>query len=245
MRIAGAAEVRIDPSCRLRASVRPQARTQATVQPGFGESNRLRGAAVVARPATRIRLRGRKGEIVSAPMTTAHRSGDSRETLRRPERSSFGGAQGAPLSLGGRRGHSPPAGEIEGNVAALIHDLTDDNNEGGDEVSYDIEDIITVFKTCRNSHGKRDDTTDFVWCMENWVDPTVHRERFPRHEGPPTNARSTRPSGWGRRRHPLDMATECRVEGSDTIRRRSPLAPCLDLSRGRGCGGWPAQECGC
>ena len=99
-----------------------------------------------------------------------------------------------------RKHWAPPrgrgAGEIEGNVAALFHDLTDDNNEGDDEVSYDLEDIITVFKTCRNSDGKRDDTADFVWCMENRVNPTVHRQRFPGHGDPPTNPRSTRPSDW-------------------------------------------------
>lgn len=99
-----------------------------------------------------------------------------------------------------RKHWAPPsgrgAGEIEGNVAALFHDLTDDNNEGDDEVSYDLDDIITVFKTCRNSDGKRDDTADFVWCMENRVNPTVHRQRFPGHGDPPTNPRSTRPSDW-------------------------------------------------
>ena len=37
------AEVRIDPSCRLRVSVRFQVGALATVQPGFGESKRFPG----------------------------------------------------------------------------------------------------------------------------------------------------------------------------------------------------------
>lgn len=86
-------------------------------------------------------------------------------------------------------------GEIEGNVAALFEDLIDDNNEGNDKVSLRPYDVMTVFKTCRNSGGKRNDTADFVWCLENRVDTMVHRIRFPGLSAP-QNPSSTRPSGW-------------------------------------------------
>ena len=32
---------------------------------------------------------------------------------------------------------------------------------------------MRVFKTCRTGGSKRDDTADFVWCMENRVNSTL------------------------------------------------------------------------
>ena len=80
-------------------------------------------------------------------------------------------------------------------MAALFHDLIDENNEGNDKVSLDPKKVMTLFKTCRNSDGKRNDTADFVWCLENRVDTMVHRIRFPGLNAP-RNPSSTRPSGW-------------------------------------------------
>lgn len=95
--------------------------------------------------------------------------------------------------------YSKPAGrgdgEIEGNVAALFHDLIDDANEGNDRTTLKAVDVMTVFKTCRNSGGKRNDTADFVWCLENRVDAAVHRASFP-GLGVPRNPSSARPSDW-------------------------------------------------
>ena len=87
------------------------------------------------------------------------------------------------------------AGWVEGNVAALFHDLIDDRNEGNDRTSLDPRDVMTVFRTCRNSGGKRNDTVDFVWCLENRVNAEVHRIHFPDLSAP-RNPRSTRPSYW-------------------------------------------------
>jgi predicted RNA-binding Zn-ribbon protein involved in translation (DUF1610 family) len=111
----------------------------------------------------------------------------------------YGGSLAEPgrYALENRR-ISPPsgrgAGEIEANVAAMFWDLIDENNESNDEVSLDAEDVMTVFKTCYAS-GSRDDTADFVWCMENRVNSTVHKKHFP-GLGVPSSASSTRPSDW-------------------------------------------------
>lgn len=86
-------------------------------------------------------------------------------------------------------------GEIEGNVAALFHDLIDTNNEGSDRTTLRAVDVMTVFKTCRNSGGTRNDVADFVWCLENRVDTAVHRIRFPGLTAP-QNPSSVRPSNW-------------------------------------------------
>lgn len=71
------------------------------------------------------------------------------------------------------------AGEIEGNVAALFHDLIDSNNTGNDNTTYPARFVLMVFKTCRVPTDQRDDTADFVWCMENRVDSDVHEDHFP------------------------------------------------------------------
>ena len=95
--------------------------------------------------------------------------------------------------------YDPPAGrdaaEIEGNVAALFHDLIDSNNEGDDETHYDAYDVITAFRTCRASGSQGDETSDFVWCLEGEVDDDVHDDHFPR-AGAPSSVSATRPSSW-------------------------------------------------
>lgn len=85
--------------------------------------------------------------------------------------------------------------EIEGNVAALFHDLIDGGSEDGDDVSLYAYDVATVFGTCRHSDGKREDIADFVWCMENRVDQAVHTTNFP-HLNLTRNPQSNRPSNW-------------------------------------------------
>ena len=103
----------------------------------------------------------------------------------------YGGWEGFHRTAPYHRGN----GEIEGNVAALFHDLIDSNNEGDDETTLDPQDVMTVFRTCRNSGGSINDTADFVWCLENRVDTTVHRIRF-QGLSAPRNPQSTRPSSW-------------------------------------------------
>ena len=89
-------------------------------------------------------------------------------------------------------------GEIEGNIAALFHDLIDSNNEGDDETTYSADYVTDVLKTCRvNGSGKRDDVADFVWCLENRVNENVHDENFPGLSSPNNVSESaTEPSDW-------------------------------------------------
>ena len=72
--------------------------------------------------------------------------------------------------------------KIEGHVAALFHDLIDSENEEGDSTTYSSRYVIRVFKTCEVKHSgwrKRNDVGDFVWCLENRVNSTLHRRYFP------------------------------------------------------------------
>ena len=92
-------------------------------------------------------------------------------------------------------------GKIEGYVAALFHDLIDWENEDGDETSLYSRYVIKVFKTCRvkpsRSWMKRNDVSDFVWCLENRVNSTVHRENFPGINPPgQVSEQATEPSDW-------------------------------------------------
>jgi len=89
------------------------------------------------------------------------------------------------------------AGEIEGNVAALFHDLFDSNNEGDDEVTYRGRYIMGVFRSCNPGHGSRDDVADIVWCMENRVVDSVHNKHFPGLKSPRSVSEGvTEPDDW-------------------------------------------------
>lgn len=89
------------------------------------------------------------------------------------------------------------AGEIEGNVAALFYDLLDANNEHGDKTTYPASYVFGVLKTCRTPNDKRDDTADFVWCLERQVVDSVHKRHFP-GLSPPSGVRelATEPANW-------------------------------------------------
>ena len=100
------------------------------------------------------------------------------------------------------RGEKGTKGKIEGYVATLFHDLIDGGTEEGDSTEYSGRYVAKVFKTCRVSFGPRrvylrTDVSDFVWCLENRVDSSVHRARFP---GIPTPRRAyeraAEPSDW-------------------------------------------------
>ena len=69
--------------------------------------------------------------------------------------------------------------EIEGNVARLFWDLIDTNEDGNDETDYPADFLADVFKTCRAHGTKRNDVTDYVWCLENRVNADVHEDHFP------------------------------------------------------------------
>ena len=91
------------------------------------------------------------------------------------------------------------AGEIEGNVAALFYDLLDSSNEHGDDTTYPGRYVFAVFKTCRTPNSQRDDTADFVWCLERQVVDSVHNRHFP-GLSPPSGVRelATEPGNWNR-----------------------------------------------
>ncbi|MCY3704689.1 MAG: hypothetical protein OXH08_04185 [Gammaproteobacteria bacterium] len=120
---------------------------------------------------------------------------------------SYGGNIGSPTE----RPHgdwqsvpNPPnrvAAKIERNVAALFHDLLDADSEPGDRTYYPGRYVMTVFKTCRVTRNrisvKRDNVSDFVWCLENGVNSEVHGASFPGLPVPRSVRESaTEPSGW-------------------------------------------------
>lgn len=94
-------------------------------------------------------------------------------------------------------------GKIEGYVAALFHDLIDGGRETGDETDYSAPYVMRVFKTCtirwgvRNTQAKRNDVSDFVWCLENRVNEDVHDDHFPGIDAPNSASEgATEPDDW-------------------------------------------------
>lgn len=92
-------------------------------------------------------------------------------------------------------------GKIEGYVAALFHDLLDDETETGDYTEYSGTYVFKVFKTCRVKtglfYGKRTKVSDFVWCLENRINKPVHRQKFPGTDTPKSVKESaTEPDDW-------------------------------------------------
>ena len=114
-----------------------------------------------------------------------------------------------------------PKAKVEGHVAALFNDLIDapiarpdtsntqDSTflEPEDKTHYSARYVMKVFATCevqnprwwrwRGGWRKRDDVSDFVWCLENRVNDSIHEEIFPGIETP-HDARedATEPSDW-------------------------------------------------
>ena len=111
-----------------------------------------------------------------------------------------------------------PKPKVEGHVAALFNDLIDagtgdpgtprETDEPADKTQYSAHYVMDVFATCqvrvRGGKGggtlwwkKRDDVSDFVWCLENRVKAGLHRGVFPNIETP-TDAReeAREPSDW-------------------------------------------------
>lgn len=87
--------------------------------------------------------------------------------------------------------------ETEGSVAALLRDLIDSTNERNDRTTYSARYVFDVFRTCVSGGAVRNDVTDFVWCLENRVDATVHRTNFPtRHLPSSVSERASEPTSW-------------------------------------------------
>ena len=108
-----------------------------------------------------------------------------------------------------------PKPKVEAHVAALLHDLIDgatgsdsttlDVDEPEDKTQYSARYVMKVFATCEIMIPRRglphwivrSDISDFVWCLENRVDSSVHERIFP-GIGTPDSAReeATEPSDW-------------------------------------------------
>ena len=109
--------------------------------------------------------------------------------------------------------------KIEGHVAALFHDLTDDTWEKGDWTEYPGKYIAEVFKTCKTkSRYKwmwnpitgwsyyyiwwgRSNVSNIVWCLENYIEPAYHEsDSVFESIGRPWDFRekSTKPPSWRR-----------------------------------------------
>lgn len=88
---------------------------------------------------------------------------------------------------------------IEGYIAMLFRDLIDSTNEDDDETTYSASSVGTAFKSCRvkftGPWRKRNNVSDFVWCMENRINSGVHNDHFPGLTAP-TKQTASRGSGW-------------------------------------------------
>ena len=109
-----------------------------------------------------------------------------------------------------------PKPKVEGHVAALFNDLidapiggpngSDDVEEPEDKTHYSAHYVMKVFATCEvkdektwfpDDWQKRDDVSDFVWCLENRVDTVEHTAVFPGIETPHDAREEARePSDW-------------------------------------------------
>ncbi|MYG81373.1 MAG: hypothetical protein F4187_06185 [Gemmatimonadetes bacterium] len=84
----------------------------------------------------------------------------------------------------------------------MFHDLIDGGSETDDETEYDANYVATVFKTCRvrplsGNWSDRNDVSDFVWCLENRVNVSVHRDKFPGIVTPiQAHETATKPDDW-------------------------------------------------
>lgn len=130
---------------------------------------------------------------VASSYTCAFQEGlaDYAGSVGAPRESTLFGGDYETFSVTARRA------ETEGSVAALLRDLIDATNESSDRTTYPARYVFTVFKTCVSGGAERNDVTDFVWCLENRVDATVHRAHFPtRHLPSSVSERATEPSSW-------------------------------------------------
>ena len=99
--------------------------------------------------------------------------------------------------------------KIEGHVAALFLDLTDDTEEKGDYTEYPGSYIGVLFKTCKTQSKywkvkkwwKRTNVSNIVWCLENYIEPAYHESDSVFEDiRTPVDVRegATEPPGWSR-----------------------------------------------
>ena len=96
-------------------------------------------------------------------------------------------------------GSPAPDPRMEGYIAMLFQDLIDPLNENNDETNYSASSVATAFRSCRVRVGgnwrKRNNVSDFVWCLENRINGSVHDDHFPGLAAP-THQSAARGSGW-------------------------------------------------
>ena len=90
---------------------------------------------------------------------------------------------------------------IEGHVAALLHDLTDDDIDGNDSTYYSGSYIAAVFEDCItwiDSNWYAMNAADqLVWCLENRVNLTVQNNEFPgRSDWDDAEEQASEPGSW-------------------------------------------------
>ena len=87
--------------------------------------------------------------------------------------------------------------KVEGHVAALLHDLTDDESERGDFTEYPGLYVAEIFKTCETRSRywvgwnpitrkniyvykwwARTNVSNIVWCLEEAIDKPTHEDVF-------------------------------------------------------------------
>ena len=114
------------------------------------------------------------------------------------------------------RQNTGPKPKVEGRIAALFLDLTDDTGEEGDYTEYPGRYVAEVFRTCRVKNRyqitpgfwkipatyvyiwwKRTNVSNIVWCLEKEVTRQVHEEVFPYIRTPvAVSERATEPPNW-------------------------------------------------
>lgn len=99
----------------------------------------------------------------------------------------------------GRAQVIPPAFQArsKATIAALFTDLIDSADEGDDRTNYPAHYVSEVLRTCRVDGSKRNDVSDFVWCLENRVSDVVHNSNFPGIDAPDNATEgASEPSDW-------------------------------------------------
>jgi hypothetical protein len=90
---------------------------------------------------------------------------------------------------------------VEGNVAALFHDLIDSASDGSDATTYTGYYVATVYAICQTKVGSswytRSGIDQLVWCFENRINSTLQSSEFP---GRPAwidySESASEPGGW-------------------------------------------------
>ena len=86
-----------------------------------------------------------------------------------------------------RHSNSVVSTHWESNIAALLTGLIDGSQDSSDYTNYGADYSADVFETCRADGNKRNDVTDFIWCLENPINAGSHNSGFPRGPAAPSS----------------------------------------------------------